>query len=290
MKSSLGFVLVTHTNPDQIYRLINTLNRMFEHPPMACHHDFSKCMLQTDALPANVKFVQPHRVTGWANFTFVEAMIAALQLLYSGETGPDWFLLLSGADYPIKPAGQILEDLANAQADAYIHHRLIDVDEASHRWDRLCVKRYLTAPLLPATFRQWPRLYFKLRLSPRLSRHFLPFSNEFRCYAGSGWFYGNRHVAAEIVQSLRQKKLVSHYRRTLAPDESFFHTILANAPHLRLDNHACRFADWSAGGPHPKILTTDDLPNIIASRAYFARKFDLAVDSAVLDELDRLTR
>ena len=38
-------------------------------------------------------------------------LYVALRLLYQTDQPPDWFALLSGADYPIKPAEKILEDL-----------------------------------------------------------------------------------------------------------------------------------------------------------------------------------
>ena len=44
----------------------------------------------------------------------------------SDRSPPDWFALLSGADYPIKPAEKILEDLQTTSADALIRHRVIN--------------------------------------------------------------------------------------------------------------------------------------------------------------------
>ena len=58
----LGFVILTHDNPPQILRLINRLVSMFDNPPIVCHHDFSKCDLDTNLFPPNVSFVLPHFV------------------------------------------------------------------------------------------------------------------------------------------------------------------------------------------------------------------------------------
>lgn len=65
---SIGFILLTHTKPLQIHRLINTLNRMFNYPVIVCHHDFDKCELSVDALSKNVLLVRPHIKTEWAGF------------------------------------------------------------------------------------------------------------------------------------------------------------------------------------------------------------------------------
>jgi hypothetical protein len=37
---------------------------------------------------------------------------------------------------------------------------------------------------------------------------------------------------------------------------------------------------------HPDIFVARDLPELLAAREYFARKFDVARDSNILDELD----
>ena len=49
-----------------------------------------------------------------------------------------------------------------------------------------------------------------------------------------------------------------------------------------------RYVDWTGGGSNPKVLTLDDLPELVKTGAHFARKFDERVDVAILDELDQL--
>ncbi len=289
MGIKIGFVLLTHQNPLQIHRLVATLNTMFNRPPIVCHHDFGQCSLDTADFPANVTFIRPHLATLWGDFSVVEATVRCLQVMFSAPAAPDWFILLSGADYPIKPAQQIIGDIAASPYDAHIHHRLIDPANLSHWWDKLCCQRYHTVLLAPFLPRRWHRLRTRLRLPAGLARPLTPFSAEFRCYAGGAWFLTNARTVAHIIHSFQTNpKLNRHYRRATLADESYFQTMLANAPGLRLSNNVYRYTDWSAGGRHPKTLTLTDLPNLQASTAHFARKFDLNRDSAILDELDQL--
>ena len=39
----IGFVVLTHSNPPQITRLIRCLNALYSSPPIVLHHDFSQC-------------------------------------------------------------------------------------------------------------------------------------------------------------------------------------------------------------------------------------------------------
>jgi hypothetical protein len=69
-------------------------------------------------------------------------------------------------------------------------------------------------------------------------------------------------------------------------EESYFQCVLANAPQLKLHNCDYRYVDWSANEAHPKTLTMEDLPSLVASPCHFARKFDAGVDARVLNSLD----
>lgn len=265
MTPSIGFVLLTHQKPHMIRRLINKLNAMFDHPPVACHHDYSKSTLPVEALPDNVSIVMPHVEISWGEFAEVEGTMRALRLLYENSSGPDWFVFLSGTDYPIKPAQHILRDLRASQFDAHIFCELIQLGAFRDPWQARCYERYCMKE--PGFF-----------------------SSDFKCYAGHQWFCANRRTAKHLIEFYEtQPALAEYYRDSVHASESYFQCVVANAPHLKFSNEIWRYIDWSAGGPHPKTLGTGDLPKLLASHAHFARKFDADTDASVLDELDAVT-
>lgn len=288
MTPTVGFVLLTHNKPHQTIRLIGTLNRMFDEPPIVCHHDFSKSEFPKDTLPKNVSLVLPYLETGWAKFSVVEAMLQALQLMYKDKLSPDWFILLSGSDYPIKPAKQILHDLEESSYDAHISHRLISYKNYPTKWEEECYKRYFSIKIpLPLSRRHINITH------PSLAGRFVPFSEDFRCYAGEHWFCANRKAAEYLIEFHNTKPaLASYYRKLdryhISPDESYYQTIFCNAPHLKVYNNHWRYIDWSAKKFHPKTLMLEDLLKLQASSAHFARKFDIDVDGRILDELDAI--
>ena len=122
MTLSIGFLLITHTQPDQVRRLIHRLNAIFDQPSIVCHHDFAQSNLPIEECPGNVSFVLPHHPTGWGIFSTVEATVHAIRQMYEAPASPDWFVLLSGADYPIKSAVHIRRDLASLRCDACIEY------------------------------------------------------------------------------------------------------------------------------------------------------------------------
>jgi hypothetical protein len=267
MRSEIGFVLLSHRNPKQVLRLISTLNRMFDNPRIACHHDFSQSAFHIEEVPDNVTFVRPHIQTSWANFSVIDAAMSALRLLYEDDEAPERFVLLSGQCYPIKSADLIMATLNFGQYDAQIRYTKID-SSSKGPWSLMCNDRYC------------------------LRSPFYPFSDGFYCFAGSHWFSANKRVANQLIDfHVDNALLAQHYRyleqtKIIAPEESYYHTILCNSEHLKIHNSDLRYTDWSRGGSHPKTLTMDDLEKIIASPAIFARKIE-ADDSDVLDEIDR---
>jgi Core-2/I-Branching enzyme len=284
MTFKLGFALLTHDRPAQAVRLVKRLNAMFDFPPIAWHHDFLRCPeLPTEELTPNVTLVHPHIETGWQRFSIVEAAMRTIELLFSSRGGPDGFFLLSGSDYPIKPAERILQDVSDSPYDAHIAHEAIIYNDFDRQWQSTCYDRYCAIKL------PWWRFggtRSGIVRHPLLVGPFLPFTKNFVCYAGEFWFYGNRSAAEYLIAQHRiRRDLVAHYRTREFADESYFQTILCNSP-LKISNYHWRYIDWHppAGQRTPKRLGMEDLPRLRRTAAHFARKFD--PDTEVLDALD----
>lgn len=311
----IGFVLVTYKNPEQLLRLVLALNRLYHDPPIAIHHDFGQCDPLAHRFPANVAFVRPHVATGWGTFGVAEGTVRALEILYGQAdvqanaarptadpaSGPAWVTLLSGCDYPLQPAAVVLADLERGGYDAHIDHTRIRADAPSGSWQRLCVDRYLRTqlqvpwPERPGGLRRWRWRRRPLHLrQPLLAAPFLPWTSRFHCYAGSQWFSASRRAARMIIRRHRDpddrlsQGLRRFYQHVQVVDESYFHTLLANSPGLRLNPQTWRYIDWgSHNQPHPNTLTAADLPAALASGCHFARKFCATSEPAALDQLDR---
>ncbi|MBB6505141.1 hypothetical protein F4693_002128 [Sphingomonas endophytica] len=304
---TIGFVILSHRDPAQLLRLVGALNRLYDDPPIACHHDSAQCPIDKGAFPGNVRFVEPSIRTGWAKWSIVGAFLAALRLLYD-DAAPDWFMLLSAADYPIRDARVVRSELAASDADALIDYRLVDDTpegtlakfgpgnvELSHFESpanrRLKWSHYQGAELwFPILRFDAPRRRLRLgryTLHLPFAAPFSPFTQNFRCFYGDFWFTGSARAAAVLLNPGEQHlRLQKHLLRRSIPDEGYCQTVLCNEPGLKLvrDNH--RYAQWNGGGAHPQLLTDADLGAIRASNAHFARKF--AQGAPVLDRIDAM--
>jgi hypothetical protein len=285
--STIGFILLTHSNPEQFLRLTGRLNQLFNFPPIVCHHDFSQCDLPLDRATPNLSFVQPHVRTKWADFSLVEAMLRGTEHLLERSDCPDWLVVLSGADYPLKPAWRVLQDLTSGSYDAHMAYSLIDPKTSQRDWDRQCCDRYLRKNIqIPWLTKKLEFAWRNLSFSYHISSYFLPFSNKFPCYAGSMWFTLNRRAAQYAVEAAQTHPRVHHhFKVSHIADEAYFQTMLVNAQSLKVHNNNYRYLDWSLGGWHPKTLELADVPKLIASPDHFARKFSIDKPE-VLDAID----
>lgn len=241
--------------------------------------------------------VRPHLQTSWGKFSVIDAMLKALQLMFDSNDPPEWLILLSGADYPIKSADKIMSDLRESPYDAHIQHEQLWYERSESVWHecyrRYCVKKF-KVPVVDSGLR------FKRRTitvsHPMFTAPFVPFSRNFRCFAGEHWFSANR-AAAQLLLNYHSKEpvLAAHYRSlekfgTIVPEESYYQTIFGNERTLKVSQNFWRYVVWSDDGVGPKTLGLKDLQSMLASTAHFARKFDMERDCAVFDELDAIIR
>jgi Core-2/I-Branching enzyme len=279
----IGFVLLTHDRPLQASRLVERLNAMFDSPPIAWHHDFDQSSPPSEQW-ANVTFVRPHVATSWGTFSVAEAAIHAMRDLYSGPAPPDWCAVVSGADYPIKPAARILDDLNASDVDAHIELFEIKTSGWVTEFEEDCFRRYHTVSVGVGTHRR--------RLGGALARRLLsPFSDDLRCYAGSFWFSANATAVGRILDVYASdRRLARHLRRAPLGEECYFQTVLGNARDLRLSGRNWHYIDWEdEDASHPRTLCLGDLAQLEASPAHFARKLDLDACPELYDALDRMT-
>ena len=298
--TTIGFVIVSHREEAQLLRLTQSLNRLYGNPPIACHHDFDQASLSLDRFSSNIDFVRPHFRTAWGKWVVVDATLAALALLYEGG-GPDWFVLLSASDYPIRRGDEVVSELAASPFDAYLDARPISGAKAAASLhgelnpklghlsypsiERVKWSHYLGAELWIPIIRRRPRWRlgrYTIHL-PFAARNRLP--ERFGMFHGDHWFTGNRRTAQTLLNPRPEHLILQrHLRMRSSPDECYYQTVLANTAGLSICLNNKRYADWTKLAAHPKDLTEPDLPEMFASGAHFARKF--APGSAALGGVD----
>lgn len=297
------YFIQSHRDPEQIYRLVRTLRRgsrgivVVQHNFAGSHLDWAPVagLPDTHLFPASGPQIR-------ANYSCqVQPYLDCIDWLERQGIAYDWLVNMSAQDYPVIPVPAIEDFLGKAQCDAFLRYWDVLTPASPwserkararywHRYRRLSPGRErLLAACRPIT-RVTP-LHFYLDYGPYVGVRALhtPFRDGFRCYGGWAWFALRRECALYLVQFLREHPEVeAHYRGVVVPEESLIQTVLVNSRRFVLVDDDLRYIDYT--GAHrgsPRVLTVADMRLLGSGRYHFARKFDLGIDRAVLDRIDR---
>ncbi len=306
------YLVLAYHLPEQAIRLARTIVRGSSTAQVFLHYDaksgyFDRSLLQETQ---RIELVPSPTAVEWGDWSQVEAVLGSLSYICK-QTEFDWFVVLSGQDFPTRPIERFEEFLDHSEYDAYLEAQPLEcVTRKSHTIARyfyrhLKIPKFSYAYRLPSSIRNgWSNLLkslpegkgpFTYIWAPRgqpsrigIRAWHNPFGSDFVCWQGSDWFHLSRRAVDYLLNFLSHRPDIVHrYRNSFIPSESIYHSILFNAPELNISNSNLRFIlwedEWSAS---PKTLTLSDLPAIIASPAFFARKFDMGVDSEVIDEIE----
>jgi hypothetical protein len=272
-------LVFSHRDPPQVRRLVDRLregNDVF----VGIHHDPVGEPLVFPAM-SDVALVPDPLHCPWGGYEVTVAMVHSLRWAVATVPELSWVLLISGQDYPAMPVRQMEHELRTSPHDAFVRHFRIDDDPALdvHHWQALTRRRYFNRRRFPRSARSypWPR------------RH--PFVNGRHAYVGDVWVnLGAEAVHQVLDDDAWMRQLFAFMRAAPNADELALPSLLLNGQqHLDVVSDRRRYLRFARGEPHPATLTEADIDEIVASDAFFARKFSAAAP-AVLDRLDEHIR
>ncbi len=272
-------LIITYTSPKQTKRLIASLNNgEFD---FYIHLD-KKINIETHrelfSIP-NVYFVDDRINIRWGGYSTVEAALSGIRYIAASGIKYDFVNLVTGQDYPIKPAAYIADFLRKN-----IGHEFILYKKFNTEWDeaRSRVEKYHYTEL---PFRGRHRL-------AALVNYFAP-KRKFPVnleLVGKETFWTLSLACAVYVMNYldAHQKLRRFLRYTWGSDEFIFQTIIMGSPFKdKVVNNNYRYINWPLTGSRPKVFLAEDFEKIMASDALFARKFDLNTDENILTLLDK---
>jgi hypothetical protein len=191
---------------------------------------------------------------------------------------PDYAILLTGQDYPLRSNAEIARVLEAAGGRSFMEHGALPRAGA---WEP-------ERGGLDRIERRYVPFRGGLQRLPGRRRRRLPGARG--PFGGSAHWILARPCLEEILRVVAaEPALLRFFRWAKFPDELVFQTILLNSPlAATIVDDDLRHTEWRAGAANPDVLGIEAMERLRASRALFARKFDLERAPAVLDRLDEL--
>jgi hypothetical protein len=287
-KMKIAYLLLAHTYPKHLARMITSLSS--HDSAFFLHIDEKSNIDKFSPIKGENVFFSNRRIpVYWGEYSMVEAILILIKQALSSVDRYDYFILLSGADYPLRSKEYIQNFLVYNSGMQFISIARVPTPEAGISLSKI---RKISVPSRRPVLKFLVKVGARLRLAERDCSRYL---GHLQPFGGSTWWALTRSACDYIVDfTQRNQSFCRFFEYTYTPDEMFFHTIIGNSVFRDNVGRSLMYDDWSFGGPHPEMITEQHIAlfeayNKVflddafgAGELLFARKF--CDDSAELVE------
>lgn len=275
----LAFLIQCHKNAEQINCLLGVLKN--DNVDFYIHLDKKSNIENQIQKREDIYFLSEcERVdVKWGTFSQVQATLNLLNKAISVKKY-DYYFLISGQDFPIQPIDNLLSYLSDNRNCNFLN-LFPSLNNGLQRQNNYDKRNQIV-------FCEWLlKRTFLIRVIRRLwvsvtggyNRTFNLFKREnnlkVKFYFGSSWWCLNSVFVCYLKKYLTETpQYIEFFKKASCPDESFFQTLLMNSPFADTRRDYLHYIDWSEGKSSPKNLSMDDLPLILESNKFMARKID----------------
>lgn len=293
----IAYLILCHKDPQHIARLVNKITDdnadAFIHIDVEVDDTQFKQLLDRNEY---VYFVKDRIKPYWGGFSAVEATMKLIDL--ANDTGIyDRYILLQGADYPLKSNNYILNFFENNRDIEFIK----GVETTNSKNYYLYSKSRMYWFFDKKNF--WRKILNRLNRITRLKtrKGYVVVNNEkYNIFWGAAQWALTRECIEYISYFYKNNINFNRYFKHVFPvDETYFHTIVLNS---KFRNKANLIKEESVGGlesmsnlhyfEYPdliKVFTEEDYDFLIKKDCLFIRKTTTEKSSILLDMIDKVT-
>jgi len=278
----IAYLILAHADPLHLQRLIAKL--LTGDSAVFIHVDKKSDTGRFQHLKNDrVFFIEDRVPVYWGDFSQVEAILKLLDAALASKFGATRLVLLSGADYPIRPMSEIESFFAARPATEFINAVKMPADAAGKPIARL--NSFVLRPGSSRLAQIGKRACRKIGLIPRQRDH-AKYLKDLVPFGGSTWWAITRDAGEYVRHFVRTRSdIVAFFRNVEFPDEAFFQTVLLNSKFAEHVSRNLTYTDWRAGGSSPSMINDTHLPMFSAGVSFapgdsygdgpalFARKF-----------------
>ena len=280
----MAHIIMAYKDPAQIERLVKKMS----HPDFDfyVHVDskFDQSPFEYLQEIPRVYMIKTRGKVRWAGFSFTQSLIGAVEEVLGTGRNYNFISSMSGQDYPVKSIDYFYKFF-----ESRIQNNFLAIEKFGSDWWAEAEQRIVEYHMTDFDFRGRYRIQFLInRILPK--RKF-PYGYTLYGSNRATWWTINSDCATYVVNFIKEHPKVKKFARyTWAPDEYLIPTIIMNSSFKDTvipENY--RYLDWSKGGANPKILTVEDFEALKKTDKLLARKFDIKIDTSILDMLDEMT-
>lgn len=273
---NIAILILAHRNLIQLNALINKLDNNYN---IYIHIDRKSNIKPEEIHPSSRHIITKHYPVYWGSYNQILATYHLMKTACMDNN--DYYLLISGQDFPIKSNSHIINFIEINQDKDFIEYERLPKKD----WHDGGLERVLyfwenrdERGLLSFFFRHLRKYQRSISILER--KMDCPF------FGGANWFNLSKATMHKVVNFVDNNHYLARFKHTRCADEIWLQTLLMSKLHMTsIINDHLRYVDWNSGPEYPRILRSSDAKMINGSSALFARKFDLEVDAEIIDAL-----
>jgi len=304
MSPSFCYLIMCHADSDVVLRAAARVRTTSPDASIVLRHDRGETFISAaDVVAVGAEVFHSTVEVRWGGWSMVEAELEALGHVLRTRR-PDWVVMVSGHDYPVRPLADWQEEVVATGADALVsatarpgHRRYVYAWRPlpgwlfrlpkPARWALRGIWRRLLAP--------WQRVVI-VRQAPRGSgwqvgvrRLRTPFDDTdgTQYMKGSQWMTLSAKAVSHLLAAHESGRWAPFFKTTRIPDESYLQTLLYADDELVVADVPTTWVRFRDGHPHPVTLDVDAVPEILDAGTAFARKVVVGVSEPALELIDR---
>lgn len=272
----LAYFLLVHRYPNQFKRLFKAIyhadNQYVVHIDKSSSEEIHQDIHHFLSEYPNASLIESMDAN-WGGYSLVDAELRGMKMLLEKSDSWEFFINLSGQDFPLQSQENICQFLKKNKGRNFIKmsNQKDTRPETLHRIEKYVEESGRNITEVPSRNR--------------------PFMKDVTPYIGNQWMILCREFCEFVTHSDEIKKFRDFYRHSLIADEGFFQTVLMNTSYPpSVINDDKRAIDWIPMGDiklKPRDFTSLDEKQLCSSKNLFARKFDETIDSDILTILEK---
>ena len=253
----IAYLILAHNNWRHLERLLAALNA--DEVSFFIHIDKKATADASFSEYNNVKVLTDRVTVNWGGYSLVEAEFRLLKAAHEADNF-DYYVLLSGVDYPIRSNRYIQSFFTKNKTKNFIN--VVKIPQNVKKYERLDtyhieggarnnkLKRYSIGGInVLIGYLPFKRGY------PKRYAHF-------NLYAGSTWWAFHRDFVGYLLNyRVNNPHFFNFYKHARCPSEMIFQTIIMNSPFRESVDYGLTYDDWAiAPLPHPALIGEIHLP------------------------------
>ena len=280
----IAILMLCHIFPNQINDFIDKLDD--GHFDFFIHADKKSDIQASINKRSNVYFVSDEKRVDvrWGQYSMVEATLQLIEVATRADKY-DYYWLCSGQDFPIRSTEEIYHflQISNCNYISLCSSRNNPIKGyRDSRFDKRCEVLF-PSWLIGKTV--WQRSLMKMyKIATGGTGHtFSVFKRnpplDLELFFGSQWWCLKGETISWIYEFLiDHNEVCEFFKKTICPDECFFHTLVMNSPYKDDVEPNLVYLDWVEGKSSPRILNISDYKGMMESGKLLVRKIDSEIE------------